>query len=98
MAASVWLVVWFAVGGNLHAQGATGTDAQARSAGAQTRAPQSAAVRPAKLPQTQSGRLVHSPAAQRTVVLPITLHVAESGGAPVVDEAFFTARIARASD
>jgi hypothetical protein len=32
------------------------------------------------------------------VVLPITLHVAESGGAPVVDEAFIADRIARANE
>jgi hypothetical protein len=39
-----------------------------------------------------------SPPAQRTVVLPITLHVAESGGVAVVDEAFIAARVARANE
>jgi hypothetical protein len=36
--------------------------------------------------------------AQRAVTLPIALHVATSGGAPVVDEAFLTERIARANE
>jgi hypothetical protein len=43
----------------------------------------------------QSARLQSAP---RTVVLPITLHVAESDGAPVVDEAFIAARVARANE
>jgi hypothetical protein len=34
----------------------------------------------------------------RATTLPITLHVAESGGAPVVDEAFIAERIARANE
>jgi hypothetical protein len=34
----------------------------------------------------------------RATALPITLHVAESGGVPVVDESFIAARIARANE
>jgi hypothetical protein len=37
-------------------------------------------------------------ASAKTVVVPITLHVAQSGGAPVVDEAFVAERIARANE
>lgn len=38
------------------------------------------------------------PQPQRTVTLPITLHVATGGGAPVVDEAFIGERVARANE
>jgi hypothetical protein len=42
--------------------------------------------------------VVRAEPARAVVTLPVTLHVAQSGGAPVVDEAFVTERIARANE
>jgi hypothetical protein len=45
-----------------------------------------------------SGLLVQPVAAAQTSTLPITLHVAEQAGRPVVDDAFIAARVARANE
>jgi hypothetical protein len=60
--------------------------------------PKSAPAQTRKSAGVPGAKPAPSPSAQRTVLLPITIHVAESGGVPVVDEAFIAARVERANE
>lgn len=81
----------------VHPPGPKSAAAQSSKAG-DAKQPKSAVAQTPKSAAALGPKSAPSQSAPRTVVLPITLHLAERGGAPVVDEAFIAARVARANE